>query len=386
MRKMNNIGVILIRVVFALVYTLTILPFTVNFFKGIVDLVNNYTLANLIPLATIHDFTLPFFLMSLEFAAVGLACSFWAKRSTLQKIGILILFLCCQLFPMISLYYDVRGRDYLAEKAAFQTRKEMNISSISNRIHGIGIEINTISKDIQIINRRRHENSNFIDNMMIYRIQPVFNGFELSNDITNDIKSEIQQLKLSRDSAEKKINELYDKKKSLAANLSKWEDELHLAQSQSMKTRTKLEYITQGLYTSKSGFVALIALIFPLTILGLAFVLPKSSDDTKENDTLVLKDHLKYGFSLPVEAHLGYAKLLEPSLFAQLTTQVVSNSLANENLILHLQNKTSMQAIEKADLLKKEVLSSRLSGEAKQHLINKIDEIVLKNLNHMEEK
>lgn len=386
MRKMNNIAVILIRVAFALIYTLTILPFTVNFFKGIVDLVDNYTLANLISLATIHNFTLPFFLMSLEFAAVGLACSFWARRSTLHKIGILILFLCCQLFPMISLYYDVRGRDYLAEKAAFQTHKEASVNAISNRIEKLNMEIGTVSRDIQMINRSRYENSNSIDNMMIYRIQPMFSGFELSNDITDDIKSEIHQLKLSRNNAEKKISELYERKMVLSTNLSKWENELHLAQSQSMMTRTKLEYIVQGLYTGKSGFVALIACIFPLTILGLAFVLPKSSNDTKGSDILSLTSHLARGFSWPVEAHINYAKLLEPFLYTHLATQIVSSSQANENLIFQLQNETNMQAIEKADLLKKEVWSSRLSSEAKQHLIDKIDEIVLKNLNHTEVK
>ncbi|EKD56098.1 MAG: hypothetical protein ACD_58C00297G0003 [uncultured bacterium] len=107
---------------------------------------------------------------------------------------------------------------------------------------------------------------------------------------------------------------------------------------------------------------------------------------TSRCDLFELSKHLNYSANLPSEAHLNYAKLLTPSLCAYLTTQLVSNSLANENMIFQLQNETNMQTINRAELLKKEVLSSKLSDEAKQHLIDKIDEIVLKNLGHAEVK
>lgn len=383
----KSVGISLIRVIFALVYTITILPFTVNFFKSIVNPVTKETLMNMVPLVKIHDFTLPLFLMSLEFAAVGLACAFWTKRSFIQKTGILLLFICCQLLPVTSLYYDVRGRDFQAEKKVFETNKTNEVNSISDRIKRLKIAINTLSEDIRSLSKQKYENTNSINDMFVYRIQPIFEGQELSDDITADIKSEIQKHHISRIRIEKKIEKLLDRKRALETKLAQWEDKLYQVKNKTMEQQTILEYIIRELFTTKSAFIVFLAGIFPLTILGLAFILPKNQNNRlSNNNTFNLQEHLEYGFSLPVEAHLGYAKMLAPSLWAYLTTHNASNTLANESVILHLQNEVDQQTLAKIEELKKEIQLSKLASEAKKYLVETIEKMALKNLSPEEEK
>ena len=81
----KNVGAFIWRMSFSLVYTAVTLPFMVNFFRSIANPSVEETLLGIIPLVQIHRLMLPLFLMSLEFAAIGLACSVWQKAASTKR-------------------------------------------------------------------------------------------------------------------------------------------------------------------------------------------------------------------------------------------------------------------------------------------------------------
>jgi hypothetical protein len=151
-------------------------------------------------------------------------------------------------------------------------------------------------------------------------------------------------------------------------------------QSQKARYKTQLEYIVRELITYKSVFAGFIAFLFPLTILAVAFVLSKGSENNYPYSPFQLQDYLKYGSSLPSDLHLTYSKILAPSVESYMTTLRASKTLANEAVELHLQNETIKHIIDVAEALKEEIQLSTLDENSKNYLISEINSVMTKNL------
>lgn len=369
----KNISAFVWRAIFTLAYTLTVLPFTVNFFKSIASPSSTETLMLIFPLVDAHNFTLPIFLACLEFASIGLACSMWQKKQGTNKLFILLLFLACQTIPMLSLYYDVRGKDYQMEKKNHDSNKKELMDSLSNRIKSINGQILALSKNITDMKKERHDTNKSINQLLFIRK-------ESQRDAVADMKAEIRERKKLRERDEEKVADIFREKKALEADLRKWEDELQVAQSQTMRYGTQLEYIVRELFSYKSTFAGFISFLFPLTILSVAFVLPKGSENNYTDPSFQFHDYLKYGSLLPADLHLTYAKMLTPSVSAYMTALLASKTLANEGVALHLQNDAFRQIIDEAGAITREIQLSKLDENSKNYLISEINEVMTKNL------
>jgi hypothetical protein len=154
-----------------------------------------------VQLVEVHDFMLPLFLMSLEFAAVGLACSLWKKQNT-NKVFILLLFLGCQLFPMTALYYDVRWKDYQTEKRAYESSKVEIIDSLKSRISGLKEQISMVSAELSGVRRERDSNSSAIRQLLLN----INRASSQSN--KDDMRSEVQNREKLRERREREITDL----------------------------------------------------------------------------------------------------------------------------------------------------------------------------------
>jgi len=108
----KRLGLIPLRVAFAITYTFVVLPFTVDLFDDLVSPSSDIMLFNIehLSLTKIHKFFLPVYLCALEFASIKLAISFWEHQHKLTRhILILTLFFLCQSYAMFSTFYDIRG-------------------------------------------------------------------------------------------------------------------------------------------------------------------------------------------------------------------------------------------------------------------------------------
>lgn len=373
----KNVSSFVWRMAFSLVYTAVTLPFLVNFFRSIANPAIEETLMSIIPLVQIHRLMLPLFLMSLEFAAVALACALWKKAQSTNKVFILLLFLGCQLFPVVSLYYDVRSKDFEMERKVHESNKKELVTSLSNRIKGLDGQISVLSKNLMDMKKGRYDTNKGINQLLLRK--------ELPLNLITDMKAEIRERKMLREKDEERGAELFNEKKAIESDRLRLEDELQAAQSKKMRYGTQLEYIVMEAISYKSAFAGFIAFLFPLTILSVAFVLTKGSENNYAVTSFEFQDYLKYGSSLPRDMHLTYTKMLTPSVSAYMTALQASKSLANEGLVLHLQNEMCRQLIDESGTLKEAVLQSKLDENSKNYLINEIDGAISKNLFYKEE-
>ena len=378
----RNINYFFWRAVFAVSYTAVVLPFTVNFFKSIATPSAGETLMlaiPAIPLVDAHNFMLPVFLAGLEFAAIGLACALWKKAASTKKVVILILFLGCQTIPMLSLYYDVRGRDYQMEKKTFDENRKEKVDAVETRIKSLVAQISTLSKEMKDMRKERHDADGSINQLLhVSKDMPRFLG--------EDVRAEMRERRNLRGRDEGKINELLNQKKAIESDIKKSEDELQAAQTQRMKYGTQIEYIVHDLLSHKSAFAGFIAFLFPLTLLAVAFILPKNSNaDAGVLSSFDLKEHLRNAASLPENMHFNYVKLLVPSLDAYLSALKASKKILNENDALNLHTSLIRQIINEVKELQGQIASSKLEENSKSYLLNELNNLLNQQLTAKEE-
>lgn len=375
----KNISAFVWRAIFTLAYTLTVLPFTVNFFKSIASPSSTETLMLIFPLVDAHNFTLPIFLACLEFASIGLACSLWKKAQSINKVFILLLFLGCQLFPMVSLYYDVRGKDYQAEKKTFDENRKEKVDAVETRIKNLVAQISTLSNEMKDTRKERHDADGSITQLLhVSKDMPRFLG--------EDVRAEMRERRSLRGRDEGNINELLKQKKTIDSDIKKSEDALQAVQSQTMKHGTQLEYIVRELFSYKSAFAGFISFLFPLTILSVAFVLPKNSRaDSEVLHSFNLEQHLRNAASLPEDMHFNYTKLLVPSLDAYLSALKASKKILNENDALNLHASLIRQIINEVKGLQGQITSSKLEENSKSYMLNELNNLLNQQLTVKEE-
>ncbi|MDP3112504.1 MAG: hypothetical protein Q8M71_10425 [Thermodesulfovibrionales bacterium] len=375
----KNISAFVWRAIFTLAYTLTVLPFTVNFFKSIASPSSQETLMLIFPLADTHNFALPILLSALEFAAVGLACSLWQKAVSTKKVVILILFLGCQTIPMLSLYYDVRGKDYQAEKKTFDENRKEKVDAVETRIKSLVAQISTLSNEMKDMRKERHDSDGSINQLLHV-------SKDMSRFLGEDVRAEMRERRNLRGRDEGKINELLQQKKGIESDLKKSEDELQAAQTQRMKYGTQIEYIAHDLLSHKSAFAGFISFLFPLTILSVAFVLPKNSRaDSEVLHSFNLEQHLRNAASLPEDMHFNYVKLLVPSLDAYLSALKASKKILNENDALNLHASLIRQIINEVKGLQEQIASSKLEENSKSYMLNELNTLLNQQLTVKEE-
>lgn len=370
----KNISTFVWQAIFTLAYTLTVLPFTVNFFKSIASPSSNETLLLRFPLVDAHNFMLPIFLAALEFAAVGLAYSMWQKAASTKKLVILILFLGCQTLPVLSLYYDVRGRDYQMEKKTFDENRKEKVEAVETRIKSMVAQIATLSKEMKDVRKERHNADGSINQLLhVSKDMPRF--------LDKDVRVEMRERRSLRGRNEEKINELLKEKKALESDLKKWEDELQAAQTQGMKYGTQIEFVVHDLLSHRSAFAGFIAALFPLTLIAVSYVLPKNSRANAEvTHSFDLERHLHNAASLPEDMHFNYIRLLVPSLDAYLSALKASQKILNENDALNLHTSLIRQIINEVKELQGQIGSSKLEENSKSYLLNELNNLLNQQL------
>ena len=331
-----------------------------------------------IPLVDAHNFMLPVFLACLEFASIQLACSFWAMKHHINRYLILILFLACQAFAVTSVYYDIRIKDFQTMKNTVDIARTESVESLRNTVSGLKEQAATVSAELNKIRRDRDSNNIAIDKLLVRMSKE---SFSINKEA---IRAEMHNRERFREKREREIDDLLNRKRELDNEIRKKESEMEAYirnENKGLKYKSELEFIVKEVFTYKGGFAAAFVSLFPISILGVAFILPKNSNaDAGVLPSFDLKEHLRNAEELPEDMHRTYAKLLAPSVSAYMTALLASKSLANENLTLHFQNNAFRQIIDEAGALKGEVQLSKLDENSKNYLISEINKVMTKNL------
>ncbi|MDI6745029.1 MAG: hypothetical protein QMD07_06590 [Thermodesulfovibrionales bacterium] len=378
--KLNNF---FWRAIFAVSYTAVVLPFTVNFFKSIASPSTLMLAIPAIPLVDAHNFMLPVFLAGLEFASIQLACSFWAMKHHINRYLILIIFLACQAFAVTSVYYDIRIKDFQTMKNTVDIARTESVESLRNTVSGLKEQAATVSAELNKIRRDRDSNDIAIDKWLARMSK------EKISVNKEPIRVEIQNKERFREKREREIDDLIKQKRVLDNDLKKKQSELEAYikdENKGLKYKSELEFIVKEVFTYKGGFAAAFVSLFPISILGVAFILPKnSSADAGVLPSFDLRGHLHNAASLPEDMHFNYVKLLVPSLDAYLSALKASKKILNENDGLNLHTSLIRQIINEVKGLQGQITSSKLEENSKSYMLNELNNLLNQQLTVKEE-
>ncbi len=391
-------------------YTLTILPFTVNFFKKIAVLPgDNVKLFNLVSLNDAHNFIAPLFLAIFEFNSLNFACNFWLKSSTKMRAFILALFFLCQSYPVTAFYYDLRISDYRTKNAA----DEEIIKAKSDLIGKSQFRISNEKKESfdaekSSINRIYEQIGNKSNELVQLRreIQVMNSGIvELLGTGTGSPNSfnqmaEAEETRRIRQKLEKEVDVIMKDRQRLEAERERLESDLRTkieaqrrkienleneqkstehefksfveSQSERAKFRSEMAYIVGSFFTKESISGFWVSLLFPISVLTIGFFLAKPSSEQSLTPSFQLTDYLEHADFLPKEAHSDYVRSLLPAVRAYFTGLKMSGTFANETLALHHQNRGQIQLLKTSAAWEDEIRSTQLAEEAQNILIKEI--------------
>ncbi|MFH0806579.1 MAG: hypothetical protein V1885_02550 [Candidatus Brennerbacteria bacterium] len=399
---------------FAAAYTLVVLPFTVNFFRDIASLpATGATLFTSVPLDQAHLFMLPLFLAALEFASIQLARNFWQMADLPDRILVFGLFLMCQSFTVTSVYYDVRNgnlaeeRDKVAERNRTQiaaketqlrelrtllaTKKSESFDKREDQIERITQRINAITTELAA---RREERTGMDQDIASLLVADTSAAAALAGEI-----NERRSLRKFRETEQRS---LIQERTRLQVDLTRLEAGLHgdfsrrvqevgqleasekgligdvagLQKENVPLPSSTVEYIMSNIFTTRSAFAALIALLFPITITGIGFVLQSPAAGRARPQSLNLEHELTAASAYPPEGQQAMARHVVAIIATYVTGLRASKELSGATTRFHLEDDLRQSILDELLAAKEEIRKSKLSQEAITYLSGEIDSLI----------
>ena len=410
-------------VVGVVAYTLVVLPFTVNFFRTIASPPKSGdSLFFVIPLDIAHLFMLPIFLAALEFVSIRLAISFWSEGEVKQKILVYVLFLLCQSFAMTSVYYDIRLHNFHDELNVIETTNKnilvakqqkiltlMNLvgektqqtkdsySERSDQITQLDNQIAVNNGELKRIGNESSELNKGIGDILPNNsdtLQPIIDAKnneigerrkqrKVLSDERSRIQSDIKALETQRGNLlfetkenasthSNSVNQIQDTIRMLSDDLSSFSQKI----SNVDFPNNEIEYISLNLFTFKSNFAFLIAVLFPITITGVGFIFRKQTLEGHDISSLNLENELNIISSYPPESQRTSSKPILAIVATYLIGLKASKTLSIKTSLFHLEDELTRRSIDELEQARNQINRSKLAQDAKKDLSEGITELI----------
>lgn len=352
----------LLQIIFTLSYGIIMVPFTASFFRSIVA--TPPAIEGAYYLNAAQPYALPAFLLCLEFISIQLSLSYW-RNPTLK---ILTLFLCCQLFAGFAVFYDVTNSDFLKYKDEFEYTRTQKSNAIKTIIVSLNKELGDASVDIERVNEQR------------VRLRESQNHFLQINRRTP--RQSVEARIAAANTASEELGTLGSEYASLIKNKAVIEGQrkqeyadLKIVEAEPFAYKTEMDYMIYQAFSPRSLLAAFIAAIFPISILGAAFVMQKYTGSGNVN-SFNLDDSLELAGNLPEDIHVQYTKLLVPAVAAQMSGRAASQAIERENRNLNVAYAQIKEFLKDAKSLQEKTAKSALEEGAKSYLVNEIEKIM----------
>ena len=136
-----------------------------------------------------------------------------------------------------------------------------------------------------------------------------------------------------------------------------------------------------NLFTTRSAFAALIALLFPITITGIGFVLQSPSSGRARPQSLNLERELSVALTYSPEGQRTMARHVVAIIATYVTGLRASKDLSSATTRFHLEDDLRQSILNELLAAKEEVTKSKLSQEAITYLCGEIDSMINQQLN-----
>jgi len=378
---------------FAIIYALTVTPFTVNFFRRFVTPPDS-TLSlfnwDALPLSKVHEFFLPLFIFALEVISLRLAIGIWieyrgerADRKLLRFL--IILFLFFQAFPTFSVFYDARRTEYdqLQSKQGIDPIEDARAEAVYQA------ELSTYNQNLAAQQDRFNTRQGEIQNQ-IATLQDTINKansgiFAYTNNSLNDpnspaegkseAKKQIDALNVQKDRAQRDTDALRQQQQQLTPPVAgqapvKKVDETKRAPL----SYTDVQYMTNQAFDVDSILSFFVALIFPTVVFGAGYVFSNLGERRRRDyvPEASIAHELEALRNLPAEQQVEHAGLLKSPIGLLLLGFRTTQDLTRENTGFHIKSENTQEFHKAIDALIKQIKASKIIPEAQGILIQEI--------------
>lgn len=399
-------GYFFLKWLFPLIYALTVTPFTVQLFRRFVSSPQvNLNLFNLsfLPLPKVHEFFLPFFILSLELISIQLATVFWSRIDWGQKVMLVLVLAGFQLFPFFSVYFDARITAYDSLKSS----QPLVVSAEEENRVNQDYQTQVSAYNAQLASQQQDYNQAYA----AYQAQDAadqqrIGSLQVSIDAINAHINADQYFALNNPGQRAALEGQIADYRSQIAQYQQEQADLQgkvaarkppaqpVAPPPPVKAVPKsqpaplpysgdIDFILKTLTQPESLLSLFISLIFPIIVLGAGFVLARAQkgerghpEEERGSFRLNLERELEIGGRLPGASQSTFVDSLKPIILSYFEALQSSNQLALTNTVTHLENEHGLELVEALALLKRQVFTSKLTKEAKDRFDLYIDHLI----------
>lgn len=363
----------LLGLIFVVAYTLTLLPFGVEFFRNLAGPVKLSILG--LRTSTIHAISIPFLLICMDFISFYVACSLWSSLRTRRGIWVssLAVFLICQGYPVASVYLDLRTADY---ESFLESARKAHIAEVhrSAEEHTIGenmLRLRTV--DINRTARLRAQLDAEItrDWRRLQHLQAT-RGTKEGTEIIAERAELLRTIQ-----AEERSKAEYDKQLIRLGNRTKiMQPASRLPSKTGTQTPTFFGFIGSTFKSGRNWLSLFLALLFPVGMLGCAYVVASDRQGVGQGgQAFNLAHELRQGSMLPKSEQSWFAQLLRPAITAHVVATRAGKAMMRENVVLEMETQGEFDLLGEASSLRAQVAKSNLSPEAKTLLDQHIQDL-----------
>ena len=402
----KSIGYYLLRFGFPLVYALTVMPFTVQFFRRFVSSPKtDVLLFDLLPLPQVHEFFLPFFILALELISIQIAVGFWSSQNLGRKALLLGMFLGFQMFPLFSVYFDTRvtafdnlqnsqppAVDPIAEKKAqedYDSAKAIYDNHVAFLTQDYNNRLANYAKDKSTLDQQIRDSQTAIDkaNSQITSLASVgyYNLAQRDAGLAQiqQLQAQVNQNQSTLAQAQTKLNQLISNPPTAPDFGPAPVKQSPPSKAQPLSYEGDLDFLVKTLPQMDSLLALGVSWIFPIIVFGAGFVIAENKRRGHEFGELErgyahtnLKEELEQCANLKPGQQKSYVKNLEPVIYARILGLRAPKTIAIESSGAFMKNELEIQVVEELGSLKGEILKSKVEANAKGQLVGYVDKLI----------
>ena len=372
-------------IAFAIVYALTVTPFTVNFFRRIASAPETgLSLFHWkeLPLSGIHEFFLPLFIVILEFISLRLAIGIWSELLSessdrkLRKI-LIPLFVAFQAFPLFSVYYDARYSEYV-ELQSIKYAEDTFQDELAVYDRNITVQLD----DYRILQAdRQHEIDALGEEIRLAKGQILTLQTTSLTDPDPQVKRSAEELITELKGTIIRKETERDALKDVQQNSRPPEAPPRPERRGTDRTKraplpfTDLQFVVNNAITPNSLFALFISFIFPVIVFGAGYVFANANKRARHSPVpeVSMGHELEALARLPQNQQVAHAELLKTPIKLHLESLKTAHDLSRENTVFHIRADDVQEFRHAVEALIRQINGSNIRTEAKEFLIKELN-------------
>lgn len=375
---MKSIRLQILKLAFSLIYAGAAAFFTVTFFRSI-------TGDGLVPamsdsgvLRAAHMVCLPLLVFVLECASAHAACQFWeaqrARAGAASWLSALMVLACMQAFPVAATFTQTRLRDFHEMESRVLDAQEKETAALGDARRHVESVAGGRRDQAALLQKTAAELEGTLRNYRakydrLLKTHAAVRSLEDQREVER-LQTEIRKLDSERLKVVSAITSL-----TPSAEISSVRTEASAAAPR--QPTTPLQFVLRTLWSVESLFAAAVAMLFPISVIGVAFALTSEGLLARVSAPRIdLEAELERIAQQPADQQPPFVDSLRNVLAAYLRCLSVYRQFSFSQSVQYANASHFQQFVTEVAEAKRQVISSRVAAERKETLLHVLDDLL----------